>query len=160
MNNTAGVFLHGHVHNRIKSSALFGREVKQPGAADRGRKWCVNLAAYITWLWLQHLNTVVSSHHHKVSWHVRRCLLREWHHFFTGRYLFSPVFFFSFCRLLRVIGDHPPPAPLARGGIQLGIPCSTSPGFLRTLYKARRIKSKGTTKRLTRTFAFTHASSG
>ena len=92
MYNTVGDFLHRRVHNSNKSSALFRREVEQPGAADRGRNWHINSAAWITWFCLQQPRHC--SYHHKLSWHFCRCLLRVSVVFFTGRYLFSFCFFF------------------------------------------------------------------
>ena len=47
MHNTAGGFLHRRVQNSIKSSTLVRREVEQPSAAYRGRKWRINLAVEI-----------------------------------------------------------------------------------------------------------------
>ena len=80
------------VLNSNKSSTWFMREVEQPGAAGRGRKWRMNSAADITWFALHHTDPGVSSHHHKLSANLHWCLLRVWLHFFTSRYLFS---FFS-----------------------------------------------------------------
>ena len=40
---------HRRVNNSNKSLALFRREVEQPVAADRGRKWRINSVAEITW---------------------------------------------------------------------------------------------------------------
>ena len=68
MHNAAGGSLHRRVYSSIKSSALSRWQVEQPGAADRGRKWCINQKSrgflYIT------TDTIVSSYHRKLSWHL------------------------------------------------------------------------------------------
>ena len=72
--------------------------VEQPGAAGRGRKWCIK---EITWSCFQHPNTIVSSYHRKLSWHLCQCLLCVWHRFSTRRYLFSfSCLNFCVCRVL------------------------------------------------------------
>ena len=48
--NTEGEYLHRHIQNSNKSSALLRRVVERREAADRGRKWRLNSAAKITWL--------------------------------------------------------------------------------------------------------------
>ena len=63
------------MHNRIKSSVVFWREVEQRTAADRDRKSRINSAVEITWSCLHHLNTK----HHKLSRHLRMCLICFFH---------------------------------------------------------------------------------
>ena len=76
----------------------------------------------------KHTETVVGSYHHKLSWHLCRCLIRVWNLFFTGRYFYS---FFSFLLLSCV--QPPPPPTTCSWRIQLGIPhcvlTSDSPVF-------------------------------
>ena len=62
MHNAAGGSLHRCVHNSNESSALFRREVEQPGAAARGRKWRISSAAEITgFSWLLSHQTLLTS---------------------------------------------------------------------------------------------------
>ena len=139
--------------SRVQHGAA-GCSMVQQGAADRDRKWCINSAAWIMWSCSQHPDNIVSSNHDKLSWHLRRCLLHVCRRFLTRRYLFS-------CLLSVRSFINPPTSSLwiqGGGGILCCVHTSTSPGFL-LMYSRRSggIKSVETKKRLTLTFAFTHA---
>ena len=88
--------LHGRVDNSNKSSALFRWEVEQPGATGRGRRWRINSAADIMWFSWQHTDIGVGHFPTNSLRHLRWCLLRVWHRFYTGRYWFS-FSFLHFC---------------------------------------------------------------
>ena len=84
MHNTAGGSLHGRLHTRNKSFALFRWEVDSwVQKAETGSDVLTPLWRWFSW---QHTDTCVGSYHQKHSRHIPQCLLCVWHRFFTQIY--------------------------------------------------------------------------
>ena len=73
MNDAAG----GSLHRRVHSGG--GSQVQKA----RGRKWCINST------FLDSTDADVSSYRHRLTWHLRLCLLCVWLYYFNWRYGFS-----------------------------------------------------------------------